>query len=123
MVMEGEQEVLVELEGGWELDHHLPHTVQELGEDGGRLSGVSSQMAVPGGGEDFRTMALTSYIDNKRKDWARTVILLSVDKWYILSAPPTSQKTCGQRQAIPSQSESAMGEVNYNRTIIIKFAV
>ena len=48
--MQGEQEVLVELEGGGELEHHLPHTLQELREDGRGVSGVSSQVPIPGGG-------------------------------------------------------------------------
>ena len=34
MVMEGDKKVLVELECCGELDHDLPHAVQELSEDG-----------------------------------------------------------------------------------------
>ena len=34
MIVESDQELLVELEGRGELNHHLPHTLKELGEDG-----------------------------------------------------------------------------------------
>ena len=37
VVVEGDQKVFVELEGGGELLSHLPHTVQELSEDWRRL--------------------------------------------------------------------------------------
>ena len=48
--MQRKQEVLVELEGSGELHHDLPHTLQELGEDGGGVPGVSGQVPTPGGG-------------------------------------------------------------------------
>ena len=47
MIMKGDQELLIELEGRGELDHHLPHTLQELGEDGGRLTHIPSQVTIP----------------------------------------------------------------------------
>lgn len=38
VVVEGDKELLVELESRRELNHHLPHTLQELGENGRRLT-------------------------------------------------------------------------------------
>lgn len=47
VIVESDQELLVELEGRWELDHHLPHTLQELGEDWGRLAHIPRQVTIP----------------------------------------------------------------------------
>ena len=47
MVMEGNQEVLVELKSCGKLDHNLPHTVQELCENWGRLTDITSQVTTP----------------------------------------------------------------------------
>ncbi len=49
MIVDRDQELLIELEGGGELDHRLPHTVQELSEDWGELPIVGRQVAVPEG--------------------------------------------------------------------------
>ena len=48
MVVERNQEVLVELEGGGHLHHHLPHALQELGEDGAGFLLLYHRMATPG---------------------------------------------------------------------------
>jgi len=47
VVVDGDQEVLVELEGRGKLGHELPHAVQELGEDGRSLLGISCQVTTP----------------------------------------------------------------------------
>ena len=47
MIVESDQELLIELEGCGELDHHLPHTLQELGEDRGRLTHIPRQVTIP----------------------------------------------------------------------------
>jgi len=48
VIVQGEQEPLVELERAWELARHLPHSLQELGEDGRRLLRVDgAQEAAP----------------------------------------------------------------------------
>lgn len=47
MVVESDEEVLIELKGRGELEHDLPDTVQELGEDWGGLSNLPCQMTTP----------------------------------------------------------------------------
>lgn len=41
VMVEGDEEVLVELEGGGKLDRHLIHTVQELCEDWRRVTNIA----------------------------------------------------------------------------------
>ena len=47
MIVESDKELFVELKGCGELYHHLPHTLQELGEDGGSLTNITSQVTIP----------------------------------------------------------------------------
>lgn len=44
----GQEEALVELKGTRELLRQLPHTLQELVDDGGHLLRVSIQVGIPG---------------------------------------------------------------------------
>lgn len=54
VAVNGDEEPLVELEGAWELLHQLPHTHQELSQDGRNLFGVSNQVIAPG--QEVRTV-------------------------------------------------------------------
>ena len=45
--MEGDEELLVELAGRGELHHHLPHTLQELRQNGRLFPGLPGKMAAP----------------------------------------------------------------------------
>jgi len=48
VVVDGDEEPLVELEGTGELIHQLPHTLQELVHDRRHLLGVPVQVVAPG---------------------------------------------------------------------------
>ena len=47
VVVEDDEEVLIKLEGRGKLEHHLPHTVQELRKNGGRVPTVPSKVTTP----------------------------------------------------------------------------
>lgn len=50
MVMEGDKEVLVELESSGKLHQELPDAVQELSEDWRGLPGIACQVTTPTSG-------------------------------------------------------------------------
>ncbi len=47
VVVNGDEEMLVELESRGKLNHQLPNTIQELSEDWGCLSSISGQVTTP----------------------------------------------------------------------------
>ena len=69
VVVERNQEVLVELEGGGHLHHHLPHALQELGEDGAGFLLLHHHMATPGQTERRHSILLAAVDHSSPAHW------------------------------------------------------
>lgn len=85
--MDGHQELLVELEGGGELDQRLPDTVQELSEDWRKVPTVSREVTAPvtgmegaGGGREAH--------DGSQLFCMYTLYICEVYKWYTCEIDP-----------------------------------